>query len=167
MLKLPKDVVADPRHDAVSKLLAAHARPLWEGAKNQAPVLPMTDALAAELKAALLEGHASQGLELIADKLAAEQRGLDALRDKTPQNPRVSRLLFLADDGSTRFYRDADALLSRYPKRLMACRIGIAGEALGLALTGTPRMMRSVLVFDKRAAAKALFALLPEASMGS
>lgn len=163
-LKLPKDLVADPRHDAVSSLLATHTSLLWEGSRNQVATLPMTDALAAELRDALVAGHACQGLELITEKLAAEQKGLDALRRKTPdspQNARVSRVLFLANDGSTRFYRDSDALLTRYPQRLLACRLEIAGEALGDALLGTPKMLRSVLVFDKKAAARALLALLP------
>jgi hypothetical protein len=163
-LKLPKDVVADPRHDAVSTLLTTHAALLWEGGRNPVAKLPLTSALAEELRAALAAEHACQGLELITDKLAAEQKGLDALRHKspeTPQNARISRVLFLADDGSTRFYRDADALLSRYPQRLLACRLDISGEALGHQLFGNPKLVRAVLVFDKKAAARALLALLP------
>ncbi len=124
----------------------------------------MTDALAATLRAALAAGHACQGLELLTEKLAAEQKGLDALNKKTPESPqnaRISRILFLADDGSTRFYRDCDALLSQYRQRLLGCRLQIPGEALGNMVLGSPRMVRSVLVFDKKAAAKALVALLP------
>jgi hypothetical protein len=164
VLKLPKDVVSDPRHDAVLHLLTTHAGSLWAGGHNQVATLPMTDALAAELRAALQAGHACQGLELLTERLAGEQKGLDALHKKTPdspQNARASRILFLADDGSARFYRDCDALLSRYPQRVLACRLQIPGEALGNALLGSPRMVRSVLVFDKKAAAKALLALLP------
>ncbi len=164
MLKLPKDVVADPRHEALLSLLASHAGVLWEGGKNQVATLPMSDALGAELRASLAAGHACQGLELIADKLAGEQKGLDALREKapeSPQNARASRILFLAGDGSTRFYRDCDGLLSRYSQRVLGCRLDLPGEALGNALLGSPRMVRSVLVFDKKAAARALLALLP------
>ncbi len=72
----------------------------------------------------------------------------------SPQNARVSRLLFVASDGSTRFYRDCDALVSRYPQRLLACRLEIAGEALGEALLGSARMVRSVLVSDKKVGAR-------------
>jgi hypothetical protein len=164
VLKLPKDVVADPRHDAVVALLTANAGLLWESGRNAVATLPLTGALAAELRGALLGGQACQGLELIADKLESEQKGLDALLKKapeSPQNARVSRLLFLADDGSTRFYRDCDALLSKYPQRVLACRLQIAGEAFGTALLGSPKMVRSVLVFDKKAGARALLALLP------
>lgn len=163
-LKLPKDVVADPRHAAVSSLLAKHAGLLWEGGRNRVATLPLTSALAEELRGALTAGLACQGLELITEKLASEQKGLDALRHKTPESPqsaRVSRVLFVANDGSKRFYRDCDALLSRYPQRLLACRLDIGGEALGDALWGSPKLVRAVLVFDKKAAARALLALVP------
>jgi hypothetical protein len=163
VLKLPKDVVADPRHDAVVQLLAEHAGLLWEHGRNRVATLPMTDTLAVELRRALAAGHASQGLEFTSDKLASEQKGLDALSRKAPENPqnaRVSRILFLANDGSTRFYRDADALISRYPQRLLACRLDITGEALGKALLGTSKIVRCVLVFDKTVGARALLALL-------
>jgi hypothetical protein len=164
MLKLPKDVVADPRHDAVSTLLTTHAGALWEGGRHEVATVPMTAALAAELRAALATGQACQGLELVAEKLASEQKGLDALRAKapdSPQNARASRILFIANDGSKRFYRDCDALLARYPQRLLACRLEVSGEALGEALTGSARLVRSVLVLDKKVAAQALLALLP------
>jgi len=164
VLKLPKDLAADPRHEAVSNLLTAHAGLLWESGRHPVATLPMTGALAAVLRGALAAGLACQGLELITDKLAAEQKGLDAASAKAPegpQNARVSRLLFVANDGSTRFYRDCDALLSRYPQRLLACRLEVPGEELGTALLGSSRLVRSVLVMDKKVCAKALLALLP------
>ena len=164
MLKLPKDVVSDPRHEAVAKLLEGGAKPLWENGRVDAPHLVSTPALGAILRESLAAGQAVQGLELIADKLAAEQRGLDALKEKvpeSPQNARASRILFIANDGSTRFYRDADALLMRYERRLLACRLDLAGEALGEAIFGQPRIVRAVLVIDKKLAARTLFALLP------
>lgn len=163
-LKLPKDVLADPRHDALERLLATHANLLWEGGRHPVATLPLTAALSDELRRALAAGHACQGLESISERLASEQKGLDALNTKTPdspQNARVSRILFLANDGSTRFYRDCDALLARYPQRLLACRLEVEGEALGQALLGSPKMVRSVLVVDKKVGARALLALLP------
>ena len=83
---------------------------------------------------------------------------------KTPQSPRnarVSRILFLANDGSTRFYRDCDALLTRYAQRLLACKLDVTGEELGDTLLGNSKLVRAVLVFDKKFGAQALLALLP------
>ena len=162
-LKLPKDVLADPRHDAVVKLLTTHAGLLWEGGRARVATLPLTSALSGALRGALTARQACQGLELITEKLANEQKGLDAVRSKapeSPQNARVSRILFVANDGSTRFYRDCEALLVRYSQRLMACRIDVTGDELGKAILGNTKMVRSVLVFDKAFAAQALLSLV-------
>ena len=162
MLKLPKDVVADPRHDALAAKLEASARPLWEQGRVLVPEAAFNEALGAALAEALAEGEACQGLEGAESALAIEQKGLDALRRKAPAaapSPRASRVLFLANDGSTRFYRDAEALLLRHADRLLGCRLAIDGDALGKALLGEARLVRAVLVTDKRAAARALLAL--------
>src|SRR4051812_28163530 len=98
-LKLPKDVAADPRHDAVLSLLSTNTRRLWEGGGIEVPTLPLGPELATECHQALGLGVAFQGLEAIAKVLAGEQKGLDALLAKAPdrpQNPRLSRLLLVA-----------------------------------------------------------------------
>jgi hypothetical protein len=165
-LKLPKDVVADPRHASIAELLASRATPLWAESPFEVATLAPNDALLAELRAALGKGEACQGLELVADELAAEQRGIDALRRKSPEaapSPRVSRVLFVSADGSTRFYRDVESLLRKYADRLLVVRLDVPGDALGEAVLPAPRLVRAVLVKDKRAAAKALLALSPAA----
>ncbi|MCC6524631.1 MAG: hypothetical protein IT373_18385 [Polyangiaceae bacterium] len=164
MPKLPKDVVADPRHDEVARLLTTHLAPLWEGGRHRVPTVALTPALADALRAASTARLACQGLEHVTAKLAAEQKGLDMARQKlasAPPSPRVSRLLLLANDGSTRFYRDCDALLGRYPERLIACRLDVAGAALGTALLGVDKLVRCVLVSDKAYVARVLLALVP------
>ncbi len=163
MLKLPKDLVGHPRHDDVARLLTTNASPLWAGGHTRAPRVALTAAGAAALRGALAAGLAYQGLEAIAEKLAAEQKGLDAVARKleNPQNARLSRILLLANDGSPRFMRDCDALLTRYPERLVALQIDIAGEALGDAIAGRPKMVRAILVADRKACADTLLALLP------
>jgi hypothetical protein len=163
---LPKDLLADPRHDAVLSLLAAEKSALWEGGQLQISTLAPTPALFAVLRAALTSGHATQGLERAADTLAGEQKGLDAVKLRTPQapNPRISRVLFVTQDGSTRFYRDCEGLARRYAERLLVCRLALTGEALGEALLGTAKLARTLLVTDKRACAQALLACLPATS---
>lgn len=164
MLKLPKDVVASPDHDAVRALLERGAAPLWEEGRHAVATVPLGRALADVLRGALHTGHASQGLELATVKLAAEQKGLDAARAKSPEsqeNARVSRLLFVANDGSTRFYRDCDGLLTRYAHRVLGCRIDLPGEAIGELLFGAPKLVRCLLVFDKKIVSRALLSLVP------
>jgi hypothetical protein len=167
VLKLPKDVMADPRHDAIRALLERDLVPLWEGARHSVPTVPCDRTLANILRGALHSGHAAQGLELITEKLAAEQKGLDAAMKRSGEGPhsaRASRLLFIANDGSERFYRDCDGLLARYPQRLLACRIDLPGDALGEALFGAPKLVRSLVVLDKKVVSRALLSLVPRAS---
>lgn len=162
-LKLPKDVVADARHEAISRLLTTNTSTLWERGRLEVPTLAAPPALLSELERALRFGQATQGLETIAEHLAREQKGLDALAKKVPDEPqraRVSRILFMANDGSTRFFRDCDSLLDRYAQRLLGCRLDLTGEAMGAALVGGPKLVRAVLVHDKKAAARVLLALV-------
>ncbi|MGC4064956.1 MAG: hypothetical protein QM784_10000 [Polyangiaceae bacterium] len=164
-LRLPKDVAADARHDAVCKLLTTNTRPIWEGSELQVPTLPLNRALAEECRRAVHLGFAVPGLEGIEEALASEQKGLDALLKKAPdapQNPRASRLLFMSNDGSKRFYRDCEALLVKYDKRLMACRLDVTGESFGSAILGPPKLARALLFVDKKAVARALLALVPQ-----
>lgn len=163
MIKLPKDLQDDPRHAAVTALLEADTAPLWEKGRTEVATVPLSRSLAQVLGHALHVGLASQGLELVTEKLASEQLGLDAMAQKTPTAPsegRVSRLLVLANDGSTRFYRNCDALISRYERRLLACRVDLDGNALGQALFGRPKLVRCVLVHDKHVVSRALLAML-------
>lgn len=176
MIKLPKDLVEDARHDAIAQLLATNVERLWESAHVSVPTVPLTQDLVNVLRHALHTNLATQGLESITEKLATEQLGLDAVNNKprvesadnldNPAGrlpaPRASRLLFVANDGSKRFYRDCDGLLTRYAQRLVACRIDIAGECFGERLFGSPKMVRSVLVHDKKVVSRALLALLAQ-----
>jgi len=168
--KLPKDVVADARHDAVLSLLTSNARPLWEKGANSVATLPVTLALSTALQRAFAFGQAAQGLEQITKVMANEQAGLDALLAKTPdkpQSPRISRILFMTDDGSTRFYRECDSLLSLYPRRLLGCRLAIGGEEFGAAILGNPKgvtkLLRAALALDKKATSQILLSLVPGA----
>lgn len=147
-------------------LLASRKGALWEGGQAQVSTLTPTPALFAVLRSALASAHATQGLERAAETLAGEQKGLDAVKHRTPQapNPRISRVLFVTEDGSTRFYRDCEGLARRYADRLLVCRLALTGEALGEAILGPAKLARTVLVTDKRACAQALLACLPAPS---
>ena len=162
LIRLPKELSDDPRHGAVTELLAADVAPLWESGRHSVPTVPLTQGLVHILRQTLHTGLAVQGFELISKKLAAEQLGLDAVSEKSPAPPsaRVSRLLIVANDGSKRFYRDCDGLLTRYAARLAACRLDLTGDALGEAVFGQPKLVRSMLIVDKKAVSRALLSLL-------
>jgi hypothetical protein len=164
VIKLPKDVIADPRQELLSILLTANARPLCENGRNRVATFPLTAALTVILRQALAFNQAVRGIEWIVPALSREQKGLDALNQKpggASQLARISRVLFMAADGSTRFYRDCDSLLSRYSQRLLGCRLDVTADVLGEALFGGPNLVRALLVIDKKAASQALLALVP------
>jgi hypothetical protein len=166
-LRLPKDVAADARHDAICKLLTTNMTPVWEGSELQVPTLPLNQALAAECRRAVHIGFAVPGLEAIEEALAAEQKGLDALFKKAPHvphNPRASRLLLMSNDGSKRFYRDCEALLVKYDQRLIGCRLDVTGESFGSAVLGPQKLARALLFVDKKAVARALLTLVAQAT---
>ncbi|HEY5960319.1 MAG TPA: hypothetical protein VIV60_27385 [Polyangiaceae bacterium] len=166
-LKLPKDVAADDRHDAVWKLLTTNTLPLWEGSELLVPTLPLNQALAAECRRAVHIGFAIPGLEAIEEVLAGEQKGLELLFKKAPDvphNPRASRLLLMSNDGSNRFYRDCEALLVKYDQRLIGCRLDVTGEGFGSAVLGSQKLARALLFVDKKAVARVLLTLVAQAS---
>jgi hypothetical protein len=164
MLKLPKDLTDHPLHDAIQKALTTNTSLLWERGTHAVATLSLNPKLRQELSRALELDFAIQGLEQIDAELTREQKGLDALKEKTPQAPqssRISRILLVANDGSERFYRECESLLNHYSQRLLVCRLDIAGEDLGLALTQRPKLLRALLVTDRKAAARVLLALTP------
>jgi hypothetical protein len=165
VVKLPKDVMADPRQELLWTLLSANVRPLCENGRNQVATFPLNAALTVILRQALAYNQAIRGGELIVPALAREQKGLDALNQKTggaSQLARISRVLFMAADGSTRFYRDCDSLISRYPQRLLGCRLDVTAFSFGEALFGSPNLVRALLIIDKKASSRALLALVQE-----
>jgi hypothetical protein len=159
-LKLPKDVVADHRHDSVLSLLTSATTPLWERGEQAVATLSLTSPFARELQHIVNADLATQGLEQIEKLLAREQKGLKALAEKAPQSERISRLLLVSKDGSERFYRDCDRLLRSHSQRLVACKLDIDGDGFGRALFGFPKLTRALLITDKRAVARALLSMM-------
>src|SRR2546427_10492869 len=107
---LPREIEADPDHEAIRARLAAPGRPLWPGGQLTVTVLPLSSSLASALGAAYRGGHLVLGLERADDVLAAEARGLAlvARRAGTTAGARVSRPLPVSRDRPQRLYRHAE-----------------------------------------------------------
>src|SRR2546430_8419170 len=117
---LPREIEADPDHEAIRARLAAPGRPLWPGGQVTVTVLPLSSSLASALGAAYRGGHLVLGLERADDVLAAEARGLAlvARRAGTTAGARGSRLLLVSGDGAQRLYRHVQRLpLEHAPPR--------------------------------------------------
>jgi len=117
--------------------------------------------LEAALRAAFVTRRLVRGAELVERALSADAQGLEHVDRATgvERGQRVSRLIVLADDGSQRFYRNAEALLRRHAPRVMALRLRVDEARLGAALFGPGQVVRMLMIDHKDAVAEVLRAL--------
>jgi hypothetical protein len=160
-LRLPRQIEADARCEAIRGALAARTRRLWPGGAVEVPVLVLTDSLAAALRAALRGGQLRRGLEAAAPALEAERRGLAAVARRTgrERGERISRLCLVASDGAERFYRQVERCLATHAPRVLGCLLEVDGTTLGEVLYGRDTAVKLVLADHKDAVSAILRSL--------
>jgi hypothetical protein len=160
-MRLPREIEADPCHEAVREVLAAQTRQLWAGGTRATTVVPLTDALARALGAAASGGVLRRGLEAAESALDAERRGLAARppEEAERRGARVSRLLLVTNDGAERFYRQVERLIITHAPRVLACLVDCDAATLGKLLYGDEAVAKLLLVERKTAVAGVLRAL--------
>lgn len=151
-LKLPKGILSHPLAGEIEALLQRNLRQLWDGGDIALPELTFGAGLQDALRTAARTGHVIQGIEAAEKSLASERRGLQVLQSKTAeaQNPRLSRLMILSNDGSERFYRDVEKLLLEHAGRLWGCLTNASAEDLGQLLMPPQKMARSLMINDRK-----------------
>ena len=153
MLRLPKNVQNHPHLAQLEAHFSDSVRPI----KPDSAVLVSHWAFDATLRATLKivygTGHLIQGLELITETLNKEQRGLRAAQEKAglPPPQRMSRLMLLSNDGTDRFYKDAETLLRHHGDRLWACVVDVGAAELGLAFTPKGNPAKALMIDDRDA----------------
>ena len=159
--RLPREVEADPRHEAIRRVLATSPRRLWAGGTLEVPFVPLTDALQRVLRDPATSPMLQRGLEAATATLTAEQRGLAALPPTVAsrQGRRVSRVLLVSNDGAERFYRQVERLVVTHAPRVLACVLACDSPTLGALLPGATGVVKLVLTGHKAAAAAVLRAL--------
>jgi hypothetical protein len=162
MLKLPKGVVADPKSGLIEKALKSNLADLWANGALKIPVLEFSERIQTSLKALSLNDGLKQGLESATKTLDREKHGLTALEQKTGkvQNERLSRFIILANDGSERFYRDAESLLLRHGDRLLGCKFDITSDVLGTVLLPHKKAAKALLIDDRKSLEAFLLSLV-------
>jgi hypothetical protein len=151
---MPKDVADHPRLAALETYFKDTEQPLREGSDVMVSVWPFDDKLRLSLQGILHTGHVVQGLESIGELLDREKKGLDAARLKTGQlapAPRLARLVFLSNDGSDRFLRDAAAVLARHVDRAHGVLVDVTAEELGKLFTQKGKPAKALLIDDRKA----------------
>jgi hypothetical protein len=160
-VRLPRQIEADPRCEAVRAVLGSRTRKLWPGGTTEVPVLALTDDLTAALRAAAGRGHLRRGLEAAIDALEAERQGLAAVALRTGQEPgeRVSRLCLVSTDGAERFYRQIDRCLVTHAPRVLGGILEVDGATLGKMLYDRETEVKLVLADHKDAVSAILMSL--------
>jgi hypothetical protein len=167
-LRLPRQVVADPRGEALREGLLASRRMLWSGGSIAAPAAHLTPELVRALRSARSAGRLTRGLEQAAKSLTGEDKGLRLVDQRAAgegaaaRGERVSRLLLLSNDGAERFYRQIESLVRTSGPRLLALQLDVSADDLGRAVLGGDASARLLLVSHREAVAKALLSLAPQ-----
>lgn len=135
--------------------LLANPRALWPESHNMIPTLPMTLPLRDALRTANASQQLLRGMETANKTLADEGRGLRLIDEKKrgkrgKRSSRISRLLLLTNDGTERFYRQADTLLKYHGERLLIVQIDVDEQELGHNIFGKDAVARAVLVTRKK-----------------
>jgi hypothetical protein len=151
MLKLPKLLETDPRAAKINARLAQNLNPLWADGRLRVINLDLNPSLEKALWVARRAGHLRGGLENIESNLRREQQGLDSLKKRhlAQDAARMSRILIMSSDGSERFYRHCEALLSAHADRLVGIRLNVNSQALGQKFFGKDAQVKAVLVAHK------------------
>jgi hypothetical protein len=159
--RLPKAVEADPRAVRIAARLAADPQPLRPDGSLRIATIPLDAALADALRSARTANRVRRGLESIAAALDAEAHGLAQVDRESgvARGARLSRLLFVTNDGADRFYRHVETLLVRHAARVQGLRLDASAAELGALLFGPDAIARVVLLEHKDAVAAALFSI--------
>lgn len=153
MLKLPKSLESDARAKTIEKRLTENAKPLWSGGTIKVPKLVLTDAMEKALSLSRRAGQLRGGLESIEAALSREKTGLLAVAKKQKQRAetanRLSRLLIVSSDGSERFYRHCEMLLSNHGDRMIGLQLDTQSQLIGQKFFGKEAQVKALLVSHK------------------
>ncbi|MEN9529921.1 MAG: hypothetical protein RI932_1794 [Pseudomonadota bacterium] len=161
MLKLPKSLEADARAVRIQEELTRNLKSLWSEGRLKVPTLDLNLALEKALSTSRRAGHLRGGLENIESCLRREQQGLEALKKRqlAQDSGRISRLLLMSSDGSERFYRHCESLISGHADRLIGIRLNVQSQVLGQKFFGKDAQVKVLLVSHKDFVIRALESL--------
>jgi hypothetical protein len=156
-MKLPKQLEKEGVASDVRAALEAERIELYSASEIYIPVLKFSPKFRTNIFHAKSLGELVIGYAAIAKALSNELRGLkkiDSLSD------RISRLLLVTNDGSTRFYREFAFLQKRQGARVLICRLdvdsGLMADILGLK----DQVVKAVLLNKKKSVINVLKSLL-------
>lgn len=162
--RLPRQIAADPRHDAIRAALTKRMRRLWPGGTIDVPVLSPTAAVLQAIRHAERIGQVCRGIDPALRLLTNAEHSRTTLAARGGTAPAggeaISRLLLFANDGTERFYRQIETALLRHAPRLAGFQLDCDSAAFGAALWGDAALAKLVMLQHKDAVAAVLRALV-------
>ena len=146
-MKLPKQLAEEGLEDEIRSALEKNKVELYKGAGLLIPLLPLTEELRKHIFYARSVDELAIGYEVIEKTLNNELRGLKKTNN---MSDRVSRLLFISNDGSHRFYRELEFLQNKHGNRVLICRIDADSKTMGSVLGLKGRSIKAIMVIRKR-----------------
>jgi hypothetical protein len=153
MLKLPKGLLTLPNVSEIERLFEHKLRYLYSEGHLKVPQWTYNEALRRSLKQTFASEHLIQGLEGISEHLDLELKGLNALK-KLPgqtQNKRLSRLILLSNDGSERFYHNAESIVTKHADRAAVCMIDCTSDELGSDVSKKSTPVKALMISERKA----------------
>lgn len=162
--KLPKRLENDPRHAAVMGILGRDPRGLGRQGRIEVPSVVLSQMAVTAIRRAWMSGFVVRGIEDAVRFLDNERRGIEIARRRASQaaGGRVSRLAFVTNDGSDRFYRGVESLLREHTPRLMVLLVNEDARTFSREIFSRGRLCRFVMVTHKDALSEVLIALADE-----
>jgi hypothetical protein len=165
-LLFPRQLEADGLAEKIREALMARKKKLRLEGKIDVPVLSWNEALAGALRKARLQRRVRVGFEDILDKLAAEKKGIEEIRQKeqAAHKDRISRLLLVSNDGAERLYRHIEQTITDYSPRILGCLLDLDSRSLGQFIVGGKNVkgtgVKVILVEHKDAVSDVLRSLI-------
>lgn len=117
--------------------LTLDRQPLWQGGRIEVPLLQ-------------LDARVWQGLHTLKGSRTLGV-GLDSLMKQKPANqeiaPYYSKVVMVANNGSQRFYRNAEAILYNHPE-ILGFRLNIEPSELGMTLYKKSKSLKALYITD-------------------
>ncbi|MFO7936402.1 MAG: hypothetical protein R6V06_02205 [Kiritimatiellia bacterium] len=156
-MKLPAEIIKVGQEPAVLAALDADSYKISSDPESLIPSFEINPDLRKNIFYAKSLGEIVISYESIEKELAAERKGLQHVNNTSN---RISRLLFVTNDGSPRFYRELTYLQHKEGGRILICRLNITSFEMGkiLVMPGTP--VKAVLINRKRSVVNVLKTLI-------
>lgn len=162
-MKLPRKLLLEGQNKEIENFIEAHRVLLNEnGGELYVPSIAFSTEVKNSLQLARRSGQLQGGLENIEEIIEREEAGLklNQKRENKNSNERISRILFMSQDGSERFYKHCEAFLTKYKKRILGCRLEASAEEIGKAFFGENAQVKAMILMNKNFVAHTLLAMM-------